>query len=51
MTLADFDYPETLGIDMAAGRSFRREYATDAGGAFMVNEEVAEAVANLYQHQ
>jgi putative ABC transport system permease protein len=41
VTLADFDYPETLGIDMAAGRSFRREYATDAGGAFMVNEEVA----------
>jgi putative ABC transport system permease protein len=41
ITIADFDYPETLGIDMAAGRSFRREYATDAGGAFLVNEEVA----------
>jgi putative ABC transport system permease protein len=41
VTLADFDYPETLGIEMAAGRTFRKEYATDAGGAFLVNEEVA----------
>ena len=38
---ADFDYPETLGIAMAAGRTFRREYETDEGGAFLVNEEVA----------
>jgi putative ABC transport system permease protein len=40
-TVADFDYPETLGIAMAAGRPFRREYATDEGGAFLVNEETA----------
>ena len=40
-TEADFDYPETLGIAMAAGRTFRREHATDEGGAFLVNEEVA----------
>jgi hypothetical protein len=26
---------------LAAGRTFRREYATDEGGAFLVNEEVA----------
>ncbi len=26
---------------MAAGRTFRREFATDAGGAFLVNEETA----------
>jgi putative ABC transport system permease protein len=36
----DFDYPETLKIEMAAGRSFSREFATDTGGAFLVNEEV-----------
>jgi putative ABC transport system permease protein len=41
VTQADFDYPETLGIAMAAGRPFRREYATDEGEAFLVNEEVA----------
>jgi ABC-type antimicrobial peptide transport system permease subunit len=40
-TQADFDYPETLGIALAAGRSFSREHATDEGGAFLVNEEVA----------
>ncbi len=42
ITVADLDYPETLGIAMAAGRSFRREYGTDQGGAFLVNEEVAK---------
>jgi ABC-type antimicrobial peptide transport system permease subunit len=41
-TQADFDYPETLGIEMAAGRTFRREFGTDKGGAFLVNEEVAK---------
>jgi len=41
VTFADLDYPETLGIDMAAGRSFRREHGTDERGAFLVNEEVA----------
>jgi hypothetical protein len=38
----DFDYPETLKIEMAAGRSFSREYAADNGRAFMVNEEVVK---------
>jgi len=41
ITQADFDYPEVLGIEMAAGRTFRREFGTDKGGAFLVNEEVA----------
>ncbi len=36
----DFDYPETMGIPMAAGRSFDRKYAEDAGKNFLVNEEV-----------
>jgi len=41
ITQADFDYPETLGAEMAAGRTFRREFGTDRGGAFLVNEETA----------
>jgi putative ABC transport system permease protein len=57
-TIADFDYPETLGIEMAAGRTFRREFATDKGGAFLVNEEVAklmgvrpqDAVGKAFSH-
>jgi putative ABC transport system permease protein len=38
----DFDYPETLKIEMAAGRTFSRKYATDSGRAWMVNEEVTK---------
>jgi putative ABC transport system permease protein len=41
VTQADFDYPEVLGIEMAAGRTFLPEHGTDKGGAFLVNEEVA----------
>jgi hypothetical protein len=36
----DFDYPETMKIEMAAGRSFSPKFATDTGRAFLVNEEV-----------
>jgi len=36
----DFDYPETMKIEMAAGRPFSRKFATDSGRAFLVNEEV-----------
>jgi len=58
-TQADFDYPETLGIEMAAGRTFRREFATDEGGAFMVNEETVrlmglkpqDAVGKMFEFQ
>ena len=38
----DFDYPETMKIEMAAGRSFSRKFAADNGRAFLVNEEVAK---------
>lgn len=38
----DFDYPETLKIGMAAGRTFSRKFTTDGGHAWMVNEEVAK---------
>jgi len=38
----DFDYPETLKIEMAAGRTFSRKFASDSGRAWLVNEEVAK---------
>jgi len=42
----DFDYIETLQIDILNGRSFSKEYpgdmATDSTGVFLVNEEVAK---------
>lgn len=59
ITWSDFDYPEALGIQMAAGRTFRREFGTDRGAAFLVNEEVArlmglrpeEAVGKVFRFQ
>ncbi|HUU04625.1 MAG TPA: ABC transporter permease, partial [Patescibacteria group bacterium] len=36
----DFDYPETLKIEMVAGRTFSRKHAMDNGQAFLVNEEI-----------
>jgi putative ABC transport system permease protein len=58
-TRTDFDYPEVLGVEMAAGRTFRPEFGTDRGGAFLVNEEVArlmglpaqEAVGKIFRFQ
>ena len=38
----DFDFIETLGIEMAEGRSFSREYSSDLSKTFIVNEEVAK---------
>ncbi|MEN6311254.1 MAG: ABC transporter permease [Acidobacteriota bacterium] len=39
-TSVDFDYPDTMGIQMVAGRSFSRTMASDIQRTFMVNEEV-----------
>ena len=42
----DFDYIETLQIDILAGRSFSKDYSTDlttdSTGTFLVNEEVVK---------
>jgi putative ABC transport system permease protein len=38
----DFDYPETMKIDMAAGRTFNKNYSMDNGKTFMVNEAVTK---------
>jgi putative ABC transport system permease protein len=35
----DFDYIETFRIPIVEGRSFSRDHATDAGEAYIVNEE------------
>jgi putative ABC transport system permease protein len=37
----DFDFVETLKIEMADGRSFDRAYTSDLSKAWIVNEEVA----------
>ena len=37
----DFDYVETMGIEMAAGRSFSREFPSDLSKSFLINEETA----------
>ncbi len=38
----DFDFIETLKIEMKEGRSFSREYSSDVTSAFIINEEVAK---------
>jgi len=37
----DFDYIETLKIEMKEGRAFSRRYQSDTSSSFLVNEEVA----------
>jgi len=38
----DYNYPETMKIEMAAGRSFDHGFSTDASTAFLINETVAK---------
>lgn len=38
----DYDFIETLKINMKEGRSFSKEYSSDLKTAFIVNEEVAD---------
>jgi len=42
VTGVDYDYIETMRLEMKEGRSFSREYPTDAGGAFILNEKAVE---------
>jgi len=37
----DFDFIETIGLELAAGRSFSRDYSTDGSSAFIINEAAA----------
>ncbi len=43
-TFVDFDYTQTLKIDLLAGRPLSRTFGADAGKAFLVNEEVTKAM-------
>jgi putative ABC transport system permease protein len=38
----DFDFTETLKIEMKEGRSFSKQYSSDASSGFIINEEVAK---------
>jgi len=38
----DYDYIETMRIEMAEGRTFSKEFPTDPTAAFLVNEEVVK---------
>jgi ABC-type antimicrobial peptide transport system permease subunit len=42
INVVDFDFIETLKIEMAEGRSFSREFSSDLSTSFIVNEEVAK---------
>lgn len=43
----DYDFIETLGIELVAGRSFSREMPSDEDTAFLINEAALEAAQNL----
>jgi putative ABC transport system permease protein len=41
---ADYDFPELYGLELARGRSFSRDFPSDAGGAFLINEAAQRAL-------
>jgi putative ABC transport system permease protein len=46
VNLVDFDFLDTLDIEMTEGRSFSKEYSTDATQAFLINETLARVMRN-----
>jgi putative ABC transport system permease protein len=38
----DYDYIETMGLPLAAGRAFSRDFPADSTGAFLVNEKMVK---------
>jgi len=40
----DYDFIETMGFELAAGRSFSRDYPSDATEAFIINEAAVKAL-------
>jgi putative ABC transport system permease protein len=41
---ADYDFPELFGLDLVRGRSFSRDFPSDAAGAFLINEAAQKAL-------
>ena len=41
---ADYDYVDLYGMTVVRGRNFSRDFASDAGGAFLINESLQEAL-------
>jgi putative ABC transport system permease protein len=44
----DFDFIETMGIEMAEGRAFSKSFPSDASSAFLVNEEMVKLMGTTY---
>ncbi|MFC2169553.1 ABC transporter permease [Acidobacteriota bacterium] len=44
INVVDFDFIETLKIEMAEGRSFSSEFPSDLSGSFVINEELAKII-------
>jgi putative ABC transport system permease protein len=44
LLFGDFDYLDTFEMEVVAGRDFSREFSTDAGQAFIVNEAAVKAM-------
>lgn len=42
VTGVDYDYIETMKLELKEGRSFSREHSTDAGGSFILNERAVQ---------
>jgi len=42
LNLVDYEFLDTLNIEMAEGRSFSKEFSTDAMEAFLINETLAK---------
>jgi putative ABC transport system permease protein len=41
---AGYDFPELFGLKLVRGRSFARNFPSDAGGAFLINEAAQRAL-------
>ena len=41
---ADYDFAELYGLKLARGRNFSRDFPSDAGGAFLINEAAQKAI-------
>ena len=41
---ADYDFPELYSLELVRGRSFSRDFPSDAGGAYLINEAAQKAL-------